>query len=64
MTVRCLGVERENPLDDMVGAGLVRRIEVARLGGRLERPNDHAGRIRPQMKGLAIEKRKFRQVGL
>ena len=64
LTVRCIGVERENPFDDMVGTGLVRRIEVARLRCRLERPNDYAGRIRPQMKGLAIEEGKLRQGGL
>ena len=64
LTVRCLGVEPENPFDDMVGAGLVRRIEVARLGCGLEGPNNHARRIGPQMKGLAIEDGKLRQVGL
>ncbi len=47
LTVRRLGVEREHPFDDMVGAGLVRRIEVARLGCRLEGTNNHTGRIRP-----------------
>ena len=64
LTVRCLGIEREHTFDDMVGTGLVGRIEITRLRGRLERPNDHARRIGPQMKGLAIEKREFRQDGL
>ncbi len=64
LTVCCIGVERENPFDDVVGTGLIRRIEVARLRCRLERPNDYARRIRPQMKGLAIEEGKFRQGGL
>src|ERR1700745_300420 len=63
-TVCCLGIEREHTFDDMVGTGLVGRIEITRLRGRLERPNDHAGRIRPQMKGLAIKEREFRQNGL
>ncbi|MGY3469382.1 hypothetical protein ACVW0I_006253 [Bradyrhizobium sp. LM6.11] len=59
-----LGIERENPFDDMVGAGLVRRIEVARLCRRLEWPNDDTGRVRPQLKGLAFEEGRLRQNGL
>ena len=64
LTVCRLEVERENPFDDMVGAGLVGRIEVAGLRRRLERPNDHAGRIGPQLQGLAIKDGKLRQGGL
>ena len=61
LTGRCIGVERQNPFDDVVGTGLVRRIEVARLGCRLEGPHDHARRIGSQMKGLAVQERKLRQ---
>ena len=64
LALRRLGIKRENPFDDMVGAGLVRRIEVAGLGRRLERPDDHARRIGPQMNVLAIEDGKLRQGGL
>ena len=34
------GIEREHPLHNMIGAGLVRRIEIARFGCRFEWTND------------------------
>ena len=54
---RGFGIQRQNPIDDMVRAGLVRRVEVARLGRRLERPHDDARRVGPQIKGLPIQER-------
>ena len=56
-----LGIERENPVDDMVGAGLVGRVEVARFGRRLERAHDDPGRIGPQIKGLPVQEGGLRQ---
>src|SRR5690348_17088242 len=57
----CLRIQGENPFDNMVGSGLVRWIEVARLGCRLERAHDHSCRVRPQMEELTIQKRRLRQ---
>jgi hypothetical protein len=48
-------IKSENAFDDMVGSGLVGRNEVARLGCGFERPHDHPGWIRPQVKGLEIQ---------
>ena len=44
-----LGIERHDPLDDMVRAGIVGGIEVARFGRRLERAHDHPRRIGTQV---------------
>jgi hypothetical protein len=41
-----LGVEPKHPVDNMIGADLVGRIEVAGLSRRLEGPDDDPGRIR------------------
>ena len=46
---RGLRIEIQNALDDMIGPGLVRRIEVARFRRRLERTNDDPGGVGPQM---------------
>jgi hypothetical protein len=53
---RCLRIEREHALDDMVGARLVGRVEIARFGRRLERAHDHARGIGSQVESLPIEK--------
>ena len=53
---RGLRIEIENALDDMVGARLVGRVEIARLGRRLERTHDHARGIRPQIERPPIDK--------
>lgn len=37
------GLESKDPVDDVVGAGLIRRIEIARLGRRLEWSDDDPG---------------------
>src|SRR5882757_3171355 len=39
---RLLRIKLENALDDMVGARLVGRVEIARFGRRLERAHDDA----------------------
>ncbi len=42
---RCCGIERQDAIDDVVRAGLVGDVEVARFGCRLERAHEHPGRI-------------------
>jgi len=46
---RRFGIESEHPVDNMVGPGFIRRIEVSGLSRRLEGPDDDPGRIRPQI---------------
>ena len=53
--------EPEDPVDDVVGAGLVRRIEVSRLGCRFERSDDDPRRIWAQVQALAIQEPGLRQ---
>ena len=50
-----LSVEPKDSLDDMIGTGFIRWIEVARLSRRLEGPDDDPRRVRPQIKALAIQ---------
>ena len=54
---RGLRIERQDPVDDMVGARLVGGVEVARLGRRLERAHDHARRIGAQIESLPVQER-------
>lgn len=42
---RDLGVKLQNPVDDMVGARLISRIEVSRFDRRFEGSDDDPGRI-------------------
>ena len=49
------GIECENPVDDMVGAGLVGWIEIARFSRRLERAHDHARGVGTQIKRLPVQ---------
>ena len=56
LTGRGLRLEIENALDDMVGTRLVGRVEIARLGRRLERTHDHAPGIGPQIERPPIDK--------
>jgi hypothetical protein len=49
------GIERQDAIDDVIGARLVGRIEVPRFGRRLERPDDHSCRIRAQIEALPIQ---------
>ena len=44
-----LGIESQHPFNDMIGANLVSRIEIARFSRRLEGPDDDPRRIRPQI---------------
>ena len=54
---RCVfRAQGQNAVNDMVGPGLVGGVQVARLGGRLERPHDDPGRIGPQIERLPVEK--------
>ena len=50
-----LGIERQDPVDDMVRPGLVGGIEVARFGRRLERTHDHPRRIGAQIESLSVQ---------
>src|ERR1700760_1762566 len=61
LTIGRPGIELEDSLDDMVGAGLIRWIEVAGLCRRFERPHDDARGIGSKMKGLTIEEGRLRQ---
>lgn len=47
-------IKPKHPVDDMIGANLVSRVEIARLSRRLERPDDDPGRVRTQIKTLPI----------
>ncbi len=57
------GVERENPVDDMVGPRLVGRVEIARFRRRLERAHDHPRRVGTQIKRLTVEEGGSRRQG-
>jgi len=48
-------IEPKHPLEDMIGADLVRRIEVARLSRRFEGPHDDPGRIGAKIEALAVQ---------
>ncbi len=58
------GIEREHPVDDMIGAGLVGRVEIARFGRRLERAHDDARRIGPKVKRLPVQESGLQQGAL
>ena len=51
----CFCIEPKHSVDDVIGADLVREVEIARLSRRLERPDDDPGRIRAQIEALAIQ---------
>jgi len=54
-------VERENAFDDMVGARLVGRVEIARFGRRFERPHDHTRGVGTKVECLPMQERGLRQ---
>ena len=56
-------VKGKDPIDDMIGPGLVCRIEIARLGRRLKWPDDHSCRIWAQMQRLAVQELGLMQRG-
>ena len=61
--LRCgFRIEAENPVDDMIGAGLVGAIEVSRFGRGLEGADDDARRIGAQIERLAIEEHRLRHL--
>ncbi len=49
------GIECENPVDDMICACLVGRVEIARLCRRLERAHNHPRRVRAQIERLPVQ---------
>jgi hypothetical protein len=53
-----LGTERKNPVDNMIGAGFICRIEIAWLRRRFKRPYDDSGCIGPEIERLAIQYRR------
>jgi len=53
---RGIGIKLQNALDDMVGSGLVGRVEIARLRCRLERADDDPRRIGAQIERVPIQK--------
>jgi hypothetical protein len=53
----CLGIECQDPVDNMIRSLFVDRIEVARFGCRLERPHDHPCRIGAQIERLPVQER-------
>ena len=59
LVVRRLGIERKDPLDDMVRPRLVGRVEIARFGRRLERAHDHPGRVGTQIESLTVQEGGF-----
>ena len=61
---RGLRIERENAVDDMVGARLVGGVEIARFGRRLERAYDHPRRIGAQIERLPVQESGLRQGAL
>lgn len=54
---RHLGIERQDPVDDMVRPRPVDGVEVPRLGRRPERAHDHPRRIGAQIESLAVQER-------
>jgi hypothetical protein len=48
-------IERENPVDDMICAHFVGRVQVARFSRRLERPHYHPRGIGTQVKCLPVQ---------
>ena len=49
-----IGIEREDPIDDVRYSLRVRRGEIAGLGTRLEVPHHHSGRVRTETQGLTF----------
>ena len=54
-------LESDDPVDDMIGAGLIRRIEVSGLGRRFERSDNDPRRIGTQVQALAVQEPGLRQ---
>jgi len=58
---RAFGIKPEDPIDDMIGPGLIRRVEVPGLGRRFEGSDDDPGGIWPQVQDLAVQESGLRQ---
>src|SRR5216683_870349 len=56
-------IKRENPVNDMVGAGLVGWVEIARFRRRFEWAHDHPCGIGAQIERLPVQEGSLRQVG-
>ena len=48
-------VQRQHPVDDVIGACLVGRVEIAGLGRRLERAHDHPRGIWTEIERLPVQ---------
>ena len=57
------GLEPKDPVDDMVGPGLIGRVEVSGFSRRFEGPDDDPGRIWAQIQSLAIQEPGLRHGG-
>ena len=55
LLARGLRIERQDPIDDVIHPPPVGRVEVPRLGARLEVAQHHSGRVGTQIEGLAIQ---------
>jgi hypothetical protein len=53
-----LRMERKDPVDNMIGARFLGRIEITWLRRRFKRPYDDSGRIGPEIERLAIQYRR------
>ena len=51
---RGIGIESEDPIDDVGHSLRVRRGEIAGLGARLEVPHHHSGRVRTEAQDLTF----------
>src|SRR5687768_14844233 len=58
------GVERQYPVDDVIGPRFIRWIQIAWLGGRFERPYHDTRGIGSEIQRLTIEKRAVRHLSL
>ncbi len=61
-TFRRRGIQRDDPVDDVVRPRLVDRVEISRLDRRPEGPHDHPRRIRAQIESLSREEHGFGQI--
>src|SRR4029077_17394638 len=57
------GVEREDPVNDMIGTRLVGRVEIARFGCRFEGTHNHPRRVGTQVERLTVEEGGSRRQG-
>ncbi|MGZ5874446.1 MAG: hypothetical protein ACXWKP_20285 [Bradyrhizobium sp.] len=53
------GIECENAVDDMIGACLVGRVEIAGFSRRLERANNHPRGVWTQIERLPVQEGGF-----